>query len=146
MATLPPLPDPFSELLGYHIRRLSQLVMGDLAERLEPFELRPTEASVLFVIAATPGATQSDIGRMLGVKRANMAPMVAALEARGLVNRSAVDGRSQALRLTAEGEAVRTRALDASYENERRVFASLSDADRAALIGKLQDLWKKLEG
>jgi DNA-binding MarR family transcriptional regulator len=145
MAALPPLPDPFAELLGYHLRRLSQLVMGDLAERLDALELRPTEASVLFVIAATPGVTQSDIGRMLGIKRANMAPMVAALEARGLVSRSAVDGRSQALRLTADGESMRARARNATRENERRSFASLSDAERAALIGRLQGLWEKLE-
>jgi DNA-binding MarR family transcriptional regulator len=143
---MPPLPDPFAELVGYHLRRLSQLVMADLAERLETLELRPTEASVLFVIAGTPGVTQSDIGRMLGIKRANMAPMVAALEARGLISRSAVDGRSQALRLTAEGEAVRARAWNASLDNERRSFASLSDAERAGLIGKLRDLWGKLEG
>lgn len=145
MAALPSLPDPFADLLGYHLRRLSQLVMGDLAERLDSLELRPTEASVLFVIAATPGVTQSDIGRMLGIKRANMAPMIAALETRGLVSRSAVDGRSQALRLTAEGESMRARARNATRENERQSFASLSDAERAALIAKLQGLWEKLE-
>jgi DNA-binding MarR family transcriptional regulator len=146
MAAHPQLPDPFDELLGYHLRRLSQLVMGDLAERLDSLDLRPTEASVLFVIAATPGATQSDIGRMLGIKRANMAPMIAGLEARGLVSRSAVDGRSQALRLTADGESMRARARNATRENERRSFASLSDAERTALVGQLRALWERLEG
>jgi DNA-binding MarR family transcriptional regulator len=146
MAASSHLPDPFDELLGYHLRRLSQLVMGDLAERLESLELRPTEASVLFVIAATPGATQSDIGRMLGIKRANMAPMIASLESRGLVSRSAVDGRSQALRLTAEGESMRARARNATRENERRSFASLPEAERVALVGQLRALWERLEG
>jgi DNA-binding MarR family transcriptional regulator len=146
MADVPPLPDPFAELLGYHLRRLSQFVMADLAERMEPLNIRPTEASVLYVIAATPGATQSDIGRVLGIKRANMAPLIAGLEARGLVSRSAVDGRSQALRLTAEGESMRARARNATRENERRSFAMLSDAERLALGEKLRGMWQKLEG
>jgi DNA-binding MarR family transcriptional regulator len=146
MAAVPPLPDPFAELLGYQLRRLSQLVMADLAERMDPLNLRPTEASVLYVIAATPGATQSDIGRMLGIKRANMAPLIAGLEARGLVSRQAVDGRSQALRLTPEGETIRARASNATRENERRCFASLPEADRNELTAKLRGLWEKLEG
>lgn len=140
------LPDPFDELLGYHLRRLSQIVMADLTDRMEPLALRPTEASVLFVIAATPGVTQSDIGRMLGIKRANMAPLIAGLEARGLVTRSAVDGRSQALRLTAEGETLRARARNATRETERSSFATLTDAERQALALQLRRLWEQLEG
>lgn len=146
MAGTPSLPDPFGELLGYHLRRLSQIVMADLTERMEPLGLRPTEASVLFVIAATPGATQSDIGRMLGIKRANMAPLIASLEARGLVSRSAVDGRSQALRLTADGESIRARARNATRETERCSFATLSDSERQALAERLRHLWEELEG
>ena len=146
MTNCPPLPDPFGDLLGYQLRRLSQIVMADLTERMEPLEIRPTEASVLYVIAATPGATQSDIGRVLGIKRANMAPLIAGLEARGLVSRSAVDGRSQALRLTAEGETLRARARNATRENERRCFAMLSDGERLELTEKLRGLWEKLEG
>ena len=146
MAATPPLPDPFTELLGYHLRRLSQLVMADLVERLDPIGLRPTEASVLFVIAGSPGATQSDIGRVLGIKRANMAPLIAGLEARGLISRQAVDGRSQALRLTVEGEALRIRARNATRDNERRAFAGLDDAERTALIDRVRGLWERLEG
>ena len=146
MAAPPPLPDPFDELLGYHMRRLSQLVMADLAERMDALGLRPTEASVLFVIAGSPGATQSDIGRMLGIKRANMAPLIAGLEARGLVSRSAVDGRSQALRLTAEGETMRTQARAAVVANEQCSFGALPAAERMALAETVRGLWMRLEG
>lgn len=146
MPVPPLLPDPFDELLGYHMRRLSQLVMADLAERMDVLGLRPTEASVLFVIAGGTGVTQSDIGRMLGIKRANMAPLIAGLEARGLVSRSAVDGRSQALRLTADGEATRVQARAAVYANERRCFGTLSDDQRLALAETVRGLWAHLEG
>jgi DNA-binding MarR family transcriptional regulator len=146
MTAPPRLPDPFDELLGYHLRRLSQLVMADLAERMDALGLRPTDASVLFVIAGTPGATQSDIGRMLGIKRANMAPLIAGLEARGLVSRSAVDGRSQALRLTPDGEVMRIQARAAVVANERRSFGALPDGERHGLVETVRSMWARLEG
>jgi hypothetical protein len=46
--------DPFEGLLGYHLRRLSVIAMADLAAALAPLDLKPTEASMLFVIDANP--------------------------------------------------------------------------------------------
>ena len=50
----------------------------------------PVEASILFVIGSQPGITQSDIGKVLGILRANMTPLVAALITQGLVERAAI--------------------------------------------------------
>jgi hypothetical protein len=66
--------DPFGCLLGYHLRRLSVLVMADFTAALAPLGLKPAEASVLYAVAAAPGLTQSDVGKTLGIQRANMAP------------------------------------------------------------------------
>jgi len=87
--------DPFAGLLGYHLRRLSVLVMADFTEALAPLGLKPAEASVLYAIRAGTGMTQSDVGKMLGIQRANMAPLIAGLMQRGLVERDRVDGRSR---------------------------------------------------
>jgi DNA-binding MarR family transcriptional regulator len=136
------LADPFEGLLGYHIRRLSVLVMADIAETLAPLGLKPSEASVLYAIAAAAGLTQSDIGKALGIQRANMAPLIAGLLRRGLVERDRVDGRSQALRLTAAGEAARAAAWTATQAHEERIFGALGRTARTRLARELAGLWQ----
>jgi DNA-binding MarR family transcriptional regulator len=135
----------FSSLLGYHLRRASVLVMSDLTQALEPLGLKPAEASALFVIAAAGGITQAEIGRILGIQRANMAPLMANLIKRGLVARQAVDGRSQALRLTRAGAAMHRHAMEATQAHEQRLFGHLSQPDRARMITLLQGLWQSAE-
>ena len=97
---------------------------------------------MLLAIAAHAGLTQSDIGRMLGIKRANMAPLIGGLEARGLISRWAVDGRSQALALTAEGEVLHLAAQEATRAHEQRLFGSLTHAERTRLANQLRQLWQ----
>jgi DNA-binding MarR family transcriptional regulator len=134
--------EPFSGLLGYHLRRASVLVMADLTEALAPLGLKPADASILFVIAAADGITQAEIGRILGIQRANMAPIMANLIKAGWVAREAVDGRSQALRLSRAGTAMHRKAMDATLAHEHRLFGNLSVTDRARMITQLQGLWQ----
>lgn len=134
--------DPFEGLLGYHLRRLSVLVMADFTEALAPLGLKPAEASVLYAVGAAAGLTQSDIGKVLGIQRANMAPLIAGLMQRGLVERDRVDGRSQALRLSAAGEAVRAAAWAANQTHEARMFGTLGEAARARMAAQLRGLWQ----
>ncbi len=134
--------DPLDNLLGYHLRRLSVVVMTDLTESLAPLELRPAEASILLVIASNPGMTQSAVGRALGILRANMAPLIGALLKRGLIERKAVDGRSQALRLSSVGGAVCRRAQNAVREHEERLFGHLPREASATLITQIRSLWQ----
>ncbi len=133
--------DPFAGLLGYHLRRLSVLVMADFTEALAPLGLKPAEASVLYAVGGTAGLTQSEVGKMLGIQRANMAPLIAGLMQRGLVERDRVDGRSQALRLSAAGEAARAAAWAANLAHEDRIFGSLGKAARARMAAQLRALW-----
>jgi DNA-binding MarR family transcriptional regulator len=128
-------------VLGYQLRRASSAVMSDFAQALAPLELRPSDASVLLLIASNPRATQSEIGRVLGIKRANMAPLVAALEKRELVERAPVDGRSQGLTLTAAGAEVAAVVRSVVEANDAKFFGRLSPAQReqlAALLGMLR--------
>jgi len=134
--------DPFVGLLGYHLRRLSVVVMADFAAALAPLDLKPAEASVLYVVHAEAGPTQSDLGRILGIQRANMAPLIAGLMKRGLLERDRVDGRSQALRLTAAGEAVRAAAWAANQAHEERMFGTMSKTTRTRLAAQLRILWQ----
>jgi DNA-binding MarR family transcriptional regulator len=134
--------DPFAGLLGYHLRRLSVLVMADFTEALAPLGLKPAEASVLYAVGGGTGLTQSDIGKMLGIQRANMAPLIAGLMRRGLVARDRVDGRSQALRLSAAGQAARAAAWAANLAHEDRMFGTLAPEARVLLAAQLRALWQ----
>lgn len=134
--------DPLESLFGYNLRRLSVATMADLAESLEPLGLKPAAAAMLFVVGANPGITQSDAGKMLGVLRANMAPLVATLAKRGLLERERRDGRSHGLQLSAAGRALHRRAWKVTAAHEDRFFGTLSAAVRSRMVAQLRRLWK----
>ena len=62
--------NPVASRLGYRLRRSSSAMMATLGAALELVGMRPVEATILLTIGANPGCIQSDIGRMLGIKRA----------------------------------------------------------------------------
>jgi len=134
--------DPFDALLGYHLRRASVAVMADLAAALAPLDLKPAEASILFTIAAADGITQAEIGRALGIQRANMAPIIASLTKRGLLAKQTADGRSQSLRLTQTGQTIHHQASAAAQDHEHRLFGHLPAAERQRLMTQLKTIWR----
>jgi DNA-binding MarR family transcriptional regulator len=138
--------NPFEALLGYHLRRLSVLVMADFSEALAPLGLKPSEASVLYVIGAASGLRQSEIAKTLGIQRANMAPLIAGLLQRGLIERDRVDGRSQALRLTAAGQAARAAAWAVNQAHEARMFGKLGQPAKTLMTAQLRALWQENTG
>lgn len=133
--------DPLGGYPGYLLRRASAAAMADLTRRLEPLNLRPSEAAALQIIDANPGVTQSDIGRMLGIASANMAPLVSRLEGRRLIAREAVDGRSHGLALTAAGRALTARAKKAIAAHEAALLKRIPAAQRNAFLKGLRAIW-----
>ena len=125
--------NPVASRLGYRLRRSSSAMMATLGAGLELVGLRPVEATILLSIGANPGCIQSDIGRMLGIKRANMVPLITGLIQKDLVQKSPVDGRSFALSLTAEGEDVRSEADAIMTTHERRYTRLLTPEYQDAL-------------
>lgn len=101
----------------------------------------PTEASVLLLIGRNPGITQSEIGRILAVQRANMAPLTAMLAHRDLIERTRADGRSQGLMLTPAGKAMAKTLTDRIDAHEARFLPSLSSKERRELIDLVRRIW-----
>lgn len=135
-----PLADPLGGRLGYQLRRLSVTMMADLAAALRPLQLRPAEASILLLVGANPGSRQGGVGEALGIKRANMVPVIAALVKRGLVARTRADGRSHALRLTPKG---RTRVAAVEHildKQEAAIHAALGSRESARMLHSLETL------
>jgi DNA-binding MarR family transcriptional regulator len=145
MSAAPPsLQNPLEALIGYQLRRASAELMAELARDLGALGLRPAEASVLLLVAANPGATQSDVGRLLDIQRANMSPLVGALEKRGLIRRERVNGRSHGLAVTEEGAALCRDARRSMDEHDARLLAYLPQAERAGFEAALATLRRAL--
>lgn len=126
--------DPLKDLPGYALRRVSAASMARLAARLSKLDLRPAEATVLLVIGANPGVIQSDVGRLLGIASANMAPLVARLADRDLIVRNAVDGRSQGLTLSDAGRRITQKARSIMDDHESELLARMPASERAAFL------------
>ncbi|WP_298282420.1 MarR family winged helix-turn-helix transcriptional regulator [Acidocella sp.] len=134
--------NPLEGLLGYQLRRASVCMLADLASSLSDLELRVTEASVLMVLLENPSITQSEIGRTLDVQRANMVPLTTQLERRGLICRAAAVGRAQALRLTAEGEAIAKECQKRIEAHEARFLTRLPCPERDKLVAQIREIWE----
>lgn len=133
--------NPLSALLGYQLRRASVAMMANLAADLNDISLRPSEASILLLVQANPGITQSMIGSILGINRANMAPLTALLVGRGLIDRTPADGRSHGLHLTKAGTALAKKAARCIETLETRVLAKMPEKVRSTLVGQLRAIW-----
>ena len=134
------LVDPLSALPGYLLRRAANAMMAELAARLAALELRISEATVLLLLDARTDLTSADIGKILDIQRANMAPLLARLEGAGLIRREPLDRKSMAILLTDEGRTCRARvdAITRQFEND--LLARIPPDHRPHLVPALQAL------
>jgi DNA-binding MarR family transcriptional regulator len=126
--------------LGYFIRRLQLWVFQDFIRTLAPVDIGPAQYSVLVVIAANPGLSQSDLADRLGIERARLVRLLDKLERRGLTQRlnSRSDRRSHALRLTRAGHSTLRRAKTLAAVHEARLTEKLGTDRRRQLIDALR--------
>lgn len=134
--------DPLFMFPGYLLRRASVAALADLNERLSKFSLRHAEFSLLQLVKANPGIKPSEAGRVLDIQRANMVPLVARLEKRGLLTRTPIDGRSQAINLTAQGRALAKKAFAVVEACEKDLIEKVPLDLRSAVTPILLALWK----
>ncbi|MXO59440.1 MarR family transcriptional regulator [Altererythrobacter salegens] len=134
--------DPLIRFPGYALRRAANATAAELAARLAPLELRQSDASLLMLIAVNPGVTASAVGRSLDIQRANMVPLLKRLEDAGLIEREAIDGKSQGLSLTPEG----LRRLDAARREieafEAELLERVPEEHRRHLLPALNAIWR----
>lgn len=136
----PTLVDPLSSLVGYQLRRASSALFGTLVPRLAEHGLSIAEASVLVVIAHHDGITQSSVGRMLDIHRANMAPIAAKLSRLGFTLGER-RGRELLVRVSESGARVAKQVLSSMRRHDAAHIKHLSAAERDALVRTLQRLW-----
>jgi DNA-binding MarR family transcriptional regulator len=135
--------DPLVNLPGYVLRRASSATLAELNRYLEPLNLRHADVALLLLIDSSPGIRPSAAGRVLDIQRANMVPVVDRLEERRLLDRRRVDGRSQALELTARGRALLTRARAVVDGFEASLIDRVPKKMRPMVLPILMALWNR---
>jgi DNA-binding MarR family transcriptional regulator len=119
-----------TDIIGYRLRRAQLAVFQRFIAAFEALNLRPSEYSVLVLIADNPGRKQTEIAEVLGIKRANFVSLITDLEDRDLVERHVVPGnrRANALYLTSKGKAFLRKANKAQEAFEASCIERLGGA------------------
>jgi len=135
--------DLLLSLVGYNCRRAYLSIMPLFAERMEQYELRTVDFSVLSLLQANPNITQKRLSQAINVSPPNLAILLDGLEERGLLarQRNPLDKRSHTLALTPAGSRLCARAEKTASELERDATAMLTAAERARLLALLQKIF-----
>lgn len=122
--------------MGYNLRRAHGVQKARFEAIFGPYSIRPLTLSSLGTIYDNPGMTQADLGRKLNIKRANMAPLMAELEGRGLITRrpSDNDRRAQVINLTPAGTKFTIKLLDLHRRLEDDLAKELGVRERDQLL------------
>lgn len=127
-------------LPGYLLRRAANRWMTELSDRLAPLGLRISHASAMLLIGERRDMTSTEIGKYLDIKRANMAPLLGRLEALGFIERSPIDGKSQAVSLTVAGQKCLGDVQAITSKLERDLVAAIPVSHRDHLVPTLRAL------
>jgi DNA-binding MarR family transcriptional regulator len=130
-------------LLGYNARRAALAIIEVFLQRMQVYELRPVDFSVLSVIAHNPGVTSRQLCVALGILPPNFVNLLASLEKRALVQRQPhpSDKRAIGLQLTVQGNQLMLAAEQIARQLEDDAAARLSATERKTLIRLLKKIY-----
>jgi len=125
--------------VGPRVRLLRNALTARSIAASAPHELPTGSLTVLALIAANPGSSQSALARRAGLNKSALVGIVDQLEAKGLAarDRSEADRRRNQVTVTAEGEAAMQALFIAVAAEESVVRDALGAADLAVLLGLL---------
>ncbi|MDO8877475.1 MAG: MarR family transcriptional regulator [Pseudolabrys sp.] len=128
--------------LGYFVRRIQVWIFQDFIRRLARIDISPAQFSVLVIIGANEGLSQSELAGTLGIERARLVRMLHLLDRRGLTERlpSTADGRRHALRLTRAGQAHLKQAKALAAQHEVNLLPKLGAERYRMLLDALREV------
>lgn len=131
--------------VGYNLKRAYMLFQTDFRQTLGEDGLTPRAFSVLSLVVETPGITQSDLSRHLGIERSGLVAITDDLQRRGYLERRPVPGdrRVQALTPTPAGSAAYDEMLAAIEAHEEKLLGGFDAVERDTLLrllGKFRTL------
>lgn len=124
------------------IHRALQLALDIYAEETGPDGLTQRQFAVLEAVSHKAGLTQTDLVRATGIDRSTLADLVARMTTKGLLDRekSAIDARAKAVRLSAAGEAALDAARPRVEAADKRIMALLPKGKRDGFLELLGEL------
>lgn len=124
---------------GFLIAQVGAHAASRFAEALKPHGFTPHDAGILRLLAITPGISQQELAKRLGMHASRLVGVLDDLEERGLMERrpSATDRRLYALHLTKSGEAALGVIGRVAREHHRALLGSLSEEEQATLTALL---------
>lgn len=124
------------------MHRVLQLALDIYAEEAGPDGLTQRQFAVLEAVSARSGLTQTDLVKATGIDRSTLADLVARMTSKGLLERerSALDARAKAVRLSPEGEAALIAARPRVEAADKRILALLPKAKREGFLDLLTSL------
>ena len=131
-----------AESPSHLMHRVLQLSLDIYAEEAGPDGLTQRQFAVLEAVSIKAGLTQTELVRMTGIDRSTLADLVARMTAKGLLERerSALDARAKAVRLSEAGQAALEAARPRVAAADKRILALLPKARREGFLDLLTSL------
>lgn len=128
--------------VGHLLHRAAQRALDFYAEEAGAGAITQRQHAVLAAVAAREGAAQADLVAATGVDRSTLADMVARMLDKGLLvrERSAVDARANAVRLTDAGRAALAETGPKSTAADTRLLGLLPKGKRDGFLDALAAL------
>ena len=122
-----------SESPSHLLRRAEQFAAETFLKAELPDSITLRQTVLLAAIAEAEGASQSDLVSATGVDRSTLAEMMARMEQKGFISRSAAhdDGRAKSVSLTSEGRRRLQSALPAMRAVDKALLNALPANRRA---------------
>ena len=124
------------------MHRVLQLSLDIYAEEAGPDGPTQRQYAVMEAVSVKEGLTQTDLVRATGIDRSTLADLVARMTTKGLLSRerSVIDARAKAVRLSPEGQALLEAARPRVAAADKRIMALVPKAKRDNFLDLLCDL------
>jgi DNA-binding MarR family transcriptional regulator len=134
---------PLPRLLGYNIRRASQMSWRTYVTFIGENKLRPGLFSLLCLVRCNPGIAQIELGTHLGVDKASIVALLDRLERATLIERRRCtrDRRRQGIFLTDSGASELEDLMVKVRRLERQMASRFNKAELEQFLGYLQRLY-----
>lgn len=124
------------------MHRVLQLSLDIYAEEAGPDGPTQRQYAVMEAVSNAQGLTQTDLVRATGIDRSTLADLVTRMTAKGLLERerSVVDARAKAVRLSIAGEVMLNEARPRVLAADKRILALLPKGKRDGFVALLAEL------
>jgi len=133
---------PLATSPSHLMHRALQLSLDIYAEEMGADGLTQRQFAVLEAASMKAGLTQTELVRMTGIDRSTLADLVTRMTAKGLLERerSTLDARAKAVRLSTEGAARLEAARPRVEAADKRIMALLPKGQRDGFLKQLAEL------